>query len=82
MKNNTLVVFERTVNFQKIFDDKKRRDEFFIVEGPGLIIFELNHHNTKKIEAVKNLKLIGILTFVLALLATLGYLAEEFKFNL
>jgi hypothetical protein len=78
IRKNSLVAFEKGVNFQKIFDECKhiQKEEYFIVEGPGLIIFELNHLALKKREYLKNLKVMIFFTFILFLIGTAHWLIE------
>ncbi len=83
IRNNSIVCFEKSVNFHKIGNNLKyklvNKNDFIIVEGPGLIIFELNHTTTKKLEAIKNFKLLGLLSLAFTIIALVHFLMEDFK---
>jgi len=69
------------------------KNDYITVEGPGkiykfiligLIIFEINHENIKKLESMKNLKNFGVIAIVLVIvLSILNYVIDnKFDFNI
>ena len=74
IRKNSLYLFEKSVIFHnEIKNDYKR--EFFMVEGPGLIIFELNNTFVKKQQAIKNARNLIFIIIIFSLLSFIPHLS-------
>jgi hypothetical protein len=72
IRNNSLIAFEETVSFVQIRKEKiLKKNEFFSVIGPGLILFEVNNFKakTEELSGRINIKLFFFL-FLLYVLIT------------
>ena len=67
LRKNSLFLFEKSVIFHNEIKQNYKR-EFFMVEGPGLIIFEFNNVLMKKQQALKNARNLILITRVYILL--------------
>ena len=84
LRNNSLFAFEKSVYFHNEINEKFKRD-YFVAEGPGkiqlilgLVIFELTNALAKKQQAVRNARMMIVLSTLISLLCIIPYLMQEF----
>lgn len=84
LMNRSIVAFEQTITFSHIKSDNKNDNKYvnnlndIIVEGPGLIIFELTE---RRIILSKNNNKIFIISFVLLLFEIIAQLIVHYNFR-
>jgi hypothetical protein len=73
LRKNSLFMFEKSVYFHN--DTKPEyKNEYFVAEGPGFLVFEMNHTFTKRQKAVKSINFLIIILFIISIISSIPYI--------
>lgn len=73
IRKNSLFMFEKSVYFHNDIKPEYK-GEYFVAEGPGLIVFELNHTYTKRQKAIKSINYLVILFVIISIISSIPYI--------
>jgi hypothetical protein len=73
LRKNSLFMFEKSIHFHNDTKPEYKYD-YFVAEGPGLVVFEMNHTFTKRQKAVKSINFLVIILIIVSIISSIPYI--------
>jgi hypothetical protein len=73
LRKNSLFMFEKSVYFHSDIKPEFKHD-YFMAEGPGLVVFEMNHIFTKRQKAMKSINILVLILIIVSIISSIPYI--------